>query len=97
MILKIVLFLSLFYLGESISKEDALKYLDRFGYFNKTKQGLSAERKSNQNLIYRQSLRLFQTIHGLNVTGILDAATVKKIKTPRCAISDFPSNFVTAN
>ena len=37
----------------------------------------------------RRSIKLFQSMTGLDMTGVLDNKTMEMIKSPRCGMSDF--------
>ncbi|RMZ94488.1 matrix metallo ase-19-like, partial [Brachionus plicatilis] len=86
-----ILILNQVAIDADVSKRNALDYLNKFGYVKepnrKSKGPLSLQdpEKTLQN-----SLKKFQSIHGLKITGILDKATIKKIESPRCIKPDFP-------
>lgn len=69
--------LTLFFLF--ISLVSMQKYLNQFQY-------LSMSRSGNHDV--KQALRSFQSFAGLNVTGLLDRATIKQMKKPRCGMPD---------
>ncbi|CAF0918271.1 unnamed protein product [Brachionus calyciflorus] len=74
-----------------ISPNDALSYLEKYGYTSESQPKLrnGPSSLSDQKSVLKDTLSRFQLIHGLKVTGVLDAATEKKMKSPRCSLPDF--------
>ncbi|XP_028398592.1 matrix metalloproteinase-25-like [Dendronephthya gigantea] len=69
-------------IGEAYSSS-GVHYLKQFGYLPEDKGG-----KAQAAQDISQSLRVFQTFAGLNVTGRFDEETVEKMKEPRCGDKD---------
>ena len=42
--------------------------------------------------VQAESLKAYQLVHKLNVTGNIDNATLKLLNTPRCGLGDFSNN-----
>ncbi|RNA10331.1 matrix metallo ase-19, partial [Brachionus plicatilis] len=93
MILKILLLstLSSIFIDAKISNSDAIDYLSKYGYIRESKGSLMSGPAaiSSSNNVLKDTLRRFQLIHGLPVTGILDEITKKKMSSPRCSLPDF--------
>lgn len=58
----------------------------QYGYLEPKNPRLG-EVRTKEDLV--RGIELLQEFAGLNVTGKIDAATVKLIKTPRCNMPDF--------
>lgn len=67
--------------------EDALNFLDTYGYFNNSGE-LNYETISETNNKYIQALKYFQTQYELPVDGTLNFETINLMNTERCGVSD---------
>lgn len=70
--------------AHNISDSDLRRYLHRFGYLSKPLANIT--RSSDSEL--QAAVSLYQTKHGLTVTGRLDSTTLAQISLPRCGVSD---------
>lgn len=57
----------------------------KFGYMNRSTDGAGALRTEQS---VREAIRDLQQFSGLPVTGRLDDATLKLLRTPRCGLPD---------
>jgi hypothetical protein len=64
------------------------QYLQRFGYMREETIGTFSTSSFDEGT--SQALRLYQSFHGLPVTGAADEATVTEMSKPRCGFPDFP-------
>ncbi|OWA54902.1 putative Interstitial collagenase [Hypsibius exemplaris] len=71
---------------EGASLSLALRYLQKFGYLDHDTQGGLAAQLHRDDFI--GAIRTFQGFSGLQVTGKMDATTVKRMKLPRCGNPD---------
>nr|CAH0102005.1 unnamed protein product [Daphnia galeata] len=78
--------LTIYYRGDAApvtNIDQAMKYLSRFGYLNPGYQN-----SSYSSILSIKTIKDFQSFGGLKITGILDAATLKLMNTPRCEVPD---------
>ncbi|XP_020638585.1 matrix metalloproteinase-19 [Pogona vitticeps] len=68
-----------------VEEEEALDYLLQFGYLQKPLEQFSNDFTQEE---IKDALRSFQLASGLPVTGQVDAATLGKMRQPRCGVED---------
>uniref|UniRef100_A0A914UN41 Peptidase metallopeptidase domain-containing protein n=1 Tax=Plectus sambesii TaxID=2011161 RepID=A0A914UN41_9BILA len=75
-----------------------VQYMERYGYLSSSGGSASVQSGSSLELASIQSrssvesaLRRLQRFNGLEVTGVLDAATEKLLARQRCGMTDFPT------
>jgi len=66
------------------NEHESWKYLDKYGY----NSCLDSSKKFACSVDRSSMLRAFQKRHGLNITGILDASTLRQMNRPRCGVAD---------
>ncbi|ESO97256.1 hypothetical protein LOTGIDRAFT_231475 [Lottia gigantea] len=74
----------------SVQLFDSVDFLTKFGYL--APKVADDEYKQHSEYEIKQSIRDFQKFTGLEQTGYLDAATVTKMKAPRCGFPDIIRN-----
>ncbi|CAH0557890.1 unnamed protein product [Brassicogethes aeneus] len=68
------------------SNNNALFYLQKFGYIEKKSSEHSADLLDERS--YTKAIKDFQNFAGLEVTGIADDETLKAMDLPRCGVKD---------
>ena len=72
--------------SRSVTTNMVMTYLNKFGYLPSVSSGklplISQEG-------FEKSLKKFQSFVGLEMTGVIDEATLEFLKTPRCSLPDF--------
>ncbi|KAG9441895.1 hypothetical protein H6P81_017749 [Aristolochia fimbriata] len=88
-------------IGETVTGLHKLKhYLARFGYLDRGAHVAAAgigEEEDRFDDGLESALKLFQRTHKLNVSGVVDSATLDLVKTPRCGVPDFVNGSVPHN
>ncbi|XP_019185319.1 PREDICTED: metalloendoproteinase 2-MMP-like [Ipomoea nil] len=64
------------------------KYLKTFGYINDLSYNSSSSEADYFSDQLESAIRIYQTRHHLNSTGILDADTARQMMKPRCGVAD---------
>ncbi|KAG2722021.1 hypothetical protein I3843_02G095400 [Carya illinoinensis] len=74
--------------GEKVKGIHDLKmYLEKFGYYHKTKNNTHANDDDFDELL-ESAVKTYQQNYHLKATGTLDAETVSKMMMPRCGVAD---------
>jgi matrix metalloproteinase-14 (membrane-inserted) len=63
---------------------DAQQYLAKFGYLHATGDDFRGAPGDD----FAEAIQRFQEFAGLEVTGLLDEATIEKMNAPRCGVTD---------
>ncbi|ONK73048.1 uncharacterized protein A4U43_C04F26600 [Asparagus officinalis] len=70
--------------GSHLDPSETPRYLHKFGYLPKPVTNFS----DHSDPEFKSAVSLYQSNHGLAVSGKLDSATLAQMSTPRCGVSD---------
>ncbi|XP_068639635.1 metalloendoproteinase 5-MMP-like [Aristolochia californica] len=77
-------------IGETVTGLHKLKnYLARFGYLDYAHVATGTGKDDHFDSHLESALKLYQTTYKLNVSGVVDDATLDLMMTPRCGVPDF--------